>query len=180
MNTAITLEGMEEARKALRAAGGTAADAKRMNRGIVDELIVPAAKREAPSRSGKLKASIDSDATATYGYILAGARGDVEYAGVIHFGWSTRGLGAGMGGTLKSRRATLAGALGASSGGSLTTRATNKAARYSGTHSGRGRVRGGPIRPNPFIYDAIDARSNEVVAEYERQLEHRFELEGLL
>jgi len=184
MNPNISIDGLLEAQRALRKAGGTPADAKAMNRKVVDEIIVPEAKRQVPVRSGDLKASIDSDATATYGYILAGDRGAVPYAGVIHFGWSTRGLGGGLGGTAKDRRAALRSALAGSSTRVLTDRATNKAARYAGARTskgaGKGRVRGGPIAPNPFIYDAIDARSNEVFDAYERQLEHRFEIEGLL
>lgn len=32
------------------------------------------------------------------------------------------------------------------------------------------RWRGGPIRPNPFLYDAIDKRRADVIALYERRL----------
>ena len=180
MNPALTINGLVEAQMALRKAGGTPADAKRMNKQVVDKIIVPAAKGIVPVRSGNLKASIDSDSTATAGYILAGDRGDIAYAGVIHFGWSTRGLGAGLGGTLKERRAALRSALEKSGSRNLTTRATNKAARYSAARQGKGRVRGGPIPPNPFIYDAIDDRVDDVFHAYEKQLETRFELEGLL
>lgn len=165
---------------ALRKAGGTPADAKRMNKQVVDEVIVPAAKGIVPVRSGNLKGSIDSDSTATAGYILAGDRGDIAYAGVIHFGWSTRGLGAGLGGTAKERRAALRSALEGSGSRNLTTRATNKAARYAAARGGKGRVRGGPIPPNPFIYNAIDDRTDDVFHFYEKQLETRFEIEGLL
>ena len=87
----IELQNLREMQQALRRAGGTPDDAKRMNRDVVDELIVPEAKREVPVRRGRLKDSIRSDSTAVYGYILAGSRGDVAYGGVIHFGWSTRG-----------------------------------------------------------------------------------------
>ena len=180
MNPALTINGLVEAQRALRKAGGTPADAKRMNKQVVDEIIVPAAKGIVPVRSGNLKGSIDSDSTATAGYILAGDRGDIAYAGVIHFGWSTRGLGAGLGGTAKERRAALSGALGKSGSRNLTTRATNKAARYAAARGGKGRVRGGPIPPNPFIYDAIDDRTDDVFHFYEKQLETRFEIEGLL
>ena len=180
MNPALTINGLVEAQMALRKAGGTPADAKRMNKQVVDEVIVPAAKGIVPVRSGNLKGSIDSDSTATAGYILAGDRGDIAYAGVIHFGWSTRGLGAGLGGTAKERRAALSGALGKSGSRNLTTRATNKAARYAAARGGKGRVRGGPIAPNPFIYDAIDDRVDDVFHAYEKQLETRFKLEGLL
>lgn len=180
MNPALTINGLVEAQMALRKAGGTPADAKRMNKQVVDEIIVPAAKGIVPVRSGNLKGSIDSDSTATAGYILAGDRGDIAYAGVIHFGWSTRGLGAGLGGTAKERRAALSGALGKSGSRNLTTRATNKAARYAAARGGKGRVRGGPIPPNPFIYDAIDDRTDDVFHFYEKQLETRFKIEGLL
>ena len=180
MNPALTINGLVEAQMALRKAGGTPADAKRMNKQVVDEIIVPAAKGIVPVRSGNLKASIDSDSTATAGYILAGDRGDIAYAGGIHFGWSTRGLGSGLGGTAKERRAALSGALGKSGSRNLTTRATNKAARYAAARGGKGRVRGGPIPPNPFIYDAIDDRTDDVFHFYEKQLETRFEIEGLL
>ena len=183
MNTAIELDGLREAQQALRRAGGTPDDAKKMNKAAVDDIVVPEARRQVPVRSGDLKASIDSDATAVYGYILAGDRGDVAYAGVIHFGWSTRGLGRKVAGTAKQRRGALQSALGRSGGSStvtLTHRATNKAARQAIGGANRGAVRGGPIRPQPFIYDAIDGRAAEVEDFYDRQLAHRFELEGLL
>lgn len=177
----IELQNLREMQQALRRAGGTPDDAKRMNRDVVDELIVPEAKREVPVRRGRLKESIRSDSTAVYGYILAGSRGDVAYGGVIHFGWSTRGLGRLVAGTAKERRAALSSALERSSGTrTLTSRATNKAARHALGGKNRGAVRGGPIRPQPFIYDAIDHRANEVEDFYDRQLAHRFELEGLL
>ena len=180
MNAHVVLSGLREAQQALAKAGGSVDDARALNRQVVQEVLVPGARAEVPVRSGSLKATIDADADGTYGYVLAGSRGDVEYAGVIHFGWSTRGLGGGLGGTAKERRTALQGALGRSRGNELTKRSTNRAARYGGARGGRGRVRGGPIAPQPFIYDAIDARQREVFAAYERQLEHRFEIEGLL
>lgn len=177
------LDGLAEAQKALRAFGGTSADAKAMNKQVVDEVIVPPSKAGAPVRSGRLRASIGSDSTATHGIITAGGQGDVRYAGVIHFGWSTRGLGGNLGGAAKERRARLSTALGQSgqtSTRTLTKRATNKAARLAGGTKTRGRVRGGPIRPNPWIYEAIDGRHGDVFEFYEKQLEHRAEIEGLL
>lgn len=172
MNPAIELDGLREALDALKKMGGTPAEAKSLNKQVVEEVIVPEAKRQVPVKSGHLKASIDSDATATFGYILAGNRGEVEYAGVIHFGWATRGLGAGLQGSLKARRSTLQGALAGSSGSALGRRSLNKAARN--------RARGGPIAPQPFIYDAIDGRISEVLKAYDDQLEHRAEIAGLL
>lgn len=183
MNASLKVEGLKEAQRALKAVGGSDADARKMNRDVADEVIVPAAKRLVPERKGTLKSTIDSDSTAVYGYILAGSRGDVEYAGVIHFGWATRGLGGNLTGTAKERRATLRSALeqsGRTSTRTLTTRSTGKAARYSLSTATRGRVRGGPIKPTPFIYEAIDERANDVYRFYEQQIEHRAEIEGLL
>lgn len=195
LDVALKLDGLAELRKALR--GVAAEDRKQVNREIADRLVIPEAKREAPHRSGRLRESIKADATATMALILAGARGAVEYAGVIHFGWSTRGLGRGR--SLADLRAAAAGA-GVTS--ALGDSAIRKAARLGKvrerkiierTESGRyvkgGRVlgtsrtlavRGGPIRPNPWIYEAIDARSDEVFGAYEQQLEERFRIEGLL
>lgn len=183
MNTAIEIDGLREALTALKRMAGTPADAKALNKLVVDKIVVPGAKIEVPVRSGGLRDSIRSDSTATYGYILAGARGDIEYGGVIHFGWATRGLGSGLGGTVKERRQALSSALdrsGQTSTRTLTKRATNKAARYAGPRGDKRAVRGGPIDPQPFIYDAIDDRQDEVFRFYEKQLEHRAEIEGLL
>ncbi len=178
MNTNVTVDGLDEALRARRRRAGTPADAKAMNKAVVDKIIVPRAKAEVPVRSGDLKASIDSDATAMYGIITAGGRGSVAYAGVIHFGWSTRGLGSKVSGTAKEKRAKLKGAVGGSK--ALTSRSTNKAVRLSGNRKGKGKVRGGPIAPQPFIYEAVDQRQNEVFKFYEQQLEDRARIEDLL
>ena len=115
-----------------------------------------------------------------YGYILAGSQGDVAYGGVIHFGWSTRGLRPAGGGTAKgTARGAVVGAR-ASSGTRTLTSGRRTRRRSTLGRKNRGAVRGGPIRPQPFIYDAIDHRANEVEDFYDRQLAHRFELEGLL
>lgn len=176
MNPTIEIEGLREAMEALKRMGGSPQDAKSLNRQVVEEVVEPGARRQVPVRSGRLKASIDSDATAMYGLILAGNKGDVRYAGVIHFGDATRGLGRGVSGTLKERRAKLQSALARSEGTAFSKRskaAVNKAAR-------RNRQRGGPIAPNPFIYRAIDGRIPQIMRAYEDQLEHRAEIVGLL
>lgn len=194
-------EGMKEAQKALKAAGGTPDDQRRLNRQIVDMLIVPRAKVEVPVRSGHLKGTIRSDATPALGIVLVGRAGTVNYAGPIHFGWSTRGLG--NLGTRKQVLAAFERDLGANWGQTTltrrailkTTRRTkqtkgplnerNAQGRYTaGTHRStqvvRNRLRGGPIKPNPFVYEAIDARQEAVHDEFVRQLEQRFRIEQLL
>lgn len=173
MNPKIEIEGLREAMEALKRMGGSPQDAKSLNKQVVEEVVEPGARRQVPVRSGRLKASIDSDATAMYGLILAGNKGDVRYAGVIHFGDATRGLGRGVSGTLKERRAKLQSAVAGSSGTALGRKSANKAAR-------RNRQRGGPIAPNPFIYRAIDGRIPQIMRAYEDQLEQRAEIAGLL
>jgi len=66
-----------------------------------------------------LAGSIRTTGTKTGGYVRAGSRKAVPYAGPVHFGWPTR---------------------------------PNPAKGW----------RGGPIRPNPFLYDALDARREQV------------------
>lgn len=199
--TDLKVEGLVELQAALREFGGSGPEAKTLNRHIVDTVLVPPSKVEVPKRSGKLAASIRSDASPTYGYILAGIAGTIPYGPIIHFGWSTRGLGRGqLTGGLRKRQAQLDTA-NLAVGGGLSKRAVNKAAAQTmpkfrkelardpatGEYRSTGRkvlvrqaVRGGPIPPNPFIYRAIDARRQDVFAEYERQLEHRAKVEGLL
>lgn len=173
MNPKIEIEGLREAMEALKRMGGSPQDAKSLNKQVVEEVVEPGARRQVPVRSGRLKASIDSDATAMYGLILAGNKGDVRYAGVIHFGDATRGLGRGVSGSLKERRAKLQSAVAGSSGSALGRKSANKAAR-------RNRQRGGPIAPNPFVYRAIDGRIPQIMRAYEDQLEQRAEIAGLL
>lgn len=173
MNPTIEIDGLREALDALKRMGGTPQDAKSLNRQVAEEIVEPGARREVPVRSGRLKSTIDSDATATYAYILAGSRGEVRYAGVIHFGDATRGMGRGVTGTLKERRSKLQSAVSSSSGSALGRRSANKAAR-------RNMQRGGPIAPNPFVYRAIDDRIPQIFRSYEEQLEHRAEIVGLL
>lgn len=205
----IELEGLKEAQRAMRSFGGGGPEAKIMNKAVVDKLLIPPSKTNAPKRSGRLAGSVRSDASATYGYVLAGVKGPIEYAGIIHFGWSTRGLGRNkLSGDVRRRRDALRTALETDKRANferspLTKRSIDKAARLSmdkttvlkerDTSTGRfvkgGKtlgtvtrraVRGGPIKPNPFIYDAIDSKRNAVFEEYEQQLEQRARIEDLL
>lgn len=194
-------EGIRELQQALRRAGGTPDDQRKLNKAVVDELIVPRSKVEVPVRSGKLKSTIRSDSTPALGIVLAGQVGTVRYAGVTHFGWATRGMG-----RAGSRKQLLA-ALELDSalnigGGEFTRRAVLKATRrtkqdkgpliergaagrYSaGTHRStqivRNRIRGGPIKPNPWFYRAIEAKADGVQESFERQILQRARIEDLL
>jgi hypothetical protein len=200
--SSIALDGLAEAQKALRKVGGTPDDQRKLNRDVVDELIIPRAKIEVPERSGKLKSTIRSDSTPALGIVLAGQVGTVRYAGVVHFGWATRGMG--RAGTRKQLLAALDrdSALNVG-GGEFTRRAVLKATRrtrqdrgpivereagtgrYSaGSHRSttvlRNRHRGGPIKPNPWFYRAIEAKAQGVQESFERQILQRARIEALV
>ena len=183
----IELDGLIEAQKALRKAAGTPAAAKALNLHIVETELIPPSKTFAPVRSGRLRDSIIADASPQYGYIVAGKKWGLKYASVIHFGWATRGIGRGKlkGGVTARRRQLLeANAKLADSG------ISDKALKRAGTRSLERRrkdgtlirhaVRGGPIKPNPFVYEAIDARHMDVMWAYDAAIETRYRLEGLL
>lgn len=184
----IALEGMLEAQLALKRFMPTPEERKAMNESIVDEVLVPPSKVEAPRRSGNLADSIRADASPTYGFILAGYRtGKVIYGSVIHYGWATRGLGRKEVGNLgpKERRRILleawekdvAGKHGKTPLGKSTV---EKAARKARPQYRKRAIRGGPIPPNPFIYRTVDRRHDEVWAAYNSQLEARARIEDLL
>lgn len=177
----IELEKLQAMMDALKAVGGTPADQKAMNLEVTRDEIVPRAKVEVPVRSGDLRDSIRADATAVFGIILAGHRLEIPYGSVIHFGWATRGLGRlAQGDTAAQKRKSLKAAQMHSGRMSLAGSTLNKAARQAVGGPGRNPVRGGPIRPQPFIYEAIDARADAVVHNFEAQIMHRAALEMLL
>lgn len=153
--------GLDEMLAALKAAHASVGDMKDANREIA-ALLVPPSQREAPVRSGRLRGSIGAAATTRAAVLEAGV-GDVAYAGPIHFGWPTRGLGAGR------SKESLIGALGSAGNRSVSDKTLRKTARQSSRS--RGRVRGGPIRPNPFLYRAIDARIGDIEDAYERRVD---------
>ncbi len=122
----IQIEGLREARRAIRRVSDDAKTELRGAHRAAAEIVARQARFEVPVRSGRLKSSIRAGSTTTKGQVKAGGYG-VRYAGPIHFGWSTR------------------------------------------PNPTRG-VRGGPIAPQPFIYEAADKRIRDVLEEYERQL----------
>lgn len=59
---------------------------------IARKIVQPAARREAPVRTGRLRNSIRGLATQTSASIKAGTNARVPYAGPIHWGWDARGI----------------------------------------------------------------------------------------
>lgn len=161
----VEVDGLKEARAAVRKAGGSLDDLEKVNRKAA-EIIQSDAVRRAPHRSGALQRSIEVQATATTGKVVS--PGVVAYAGVVHFGWVTRNAARGL--SRKEAQTKLSGA--------LTRRAINKSVAGQKTRVSRrggqvvqtrGKIRGGPIRPNPYLWSAADAKTDEVFARYEQQ-----------
>lgn len=179
LDPVIELENLRQMMDALKAVGGTPADQKALNLSATRDEIVPRAKVEVPVRSGDLRDSIRADATAVYGIILAGHRMEIPYGSTIHFGWATRGLGRMAQGTAAQKRKALKTAQ-MHAGSTFASSTINKAVRQATGGPGRNPVRGGPIRPQPFIYEAIDARADAVEKAFEHQIMQRAAIELLL
>lgn len=86
----IKVAGARQLRKTLRAAGDDLSDLKKAHADAA-AIAAEASAQLAPSRSGKLKASIRSSGTKTSGIIRAG-RKSVPYANPIHWGWFARNI----------------------------------------------------------------------------------------
>lgn len=161
----VNVEGLDKVRADLRRAGASVDDMRSV--GLAAARLVEAeAKRRVPrGPTGRLGGSLDSSATATAAFVEVGSP-TIKYTGVIHFGWSTRGLGHGR------SKVELLGAL---SGKGFTDKTLRKAARLSKVRrrggSVKGAVRGGPIRPNPFLYNAVDARVGDVTGKFDKHLD---------
>lgn len=134
----VVVEGLDEMLRDLRKAGAAIEDLKRVNDQIAS-AVSGDAHSEVPVRSGKLRASIRPSSTAKAAAVKAGNAG-VAYAGPIHFGWSTRGLGAGR------------------------THQRSKGSRTFNTL--RRAVNRENRRPtaNPFLYRALDHRIDDIMA----------------
>lgn len=160
------VEGLTEVQRALRKAGADAEALESVNKQAAG-IIQRAGQREAPVDSGRLRKGIIASATRSQGKVIGLAT--VPYMGVIHFGWVTRNALGVRGQTRKQAQARYEGV--------LTKRAVNKALAGSKrrvnrqTGATRGAVRGGPIRPNPFLYRAAGDKIN-VDAVYKQYDEH--------
>lgn len=168
----LEMEGLAELSRDLRRASASVDDMSRAHSAVAD-MVAQGARREVPVRTGRLKAAVHGIGKPSYALLVAGNAG-VEYAGPIHFGWATRGIGRGkkseeligtLGSKSRSRRHGTAGV--------FTDKVLRKAARSQNRKSNakKGRVRGGPIAPNPFLYRALDQRFDAVVAEYDKHID---------
>lgn len=158
----MKVEGLAEAQAALRRAGADAEQLKDVNKEAAG-VVADASESTAPRRSGRLAGAHSAESTQRYGLVVV----DVPYAGAIHFGWSTRGLGTGR--TKQDLQAAL--------GGAFSQRTLGKAARLAKVRTSRktgvtrGAVRGGPIKPTPWIYEAGDRRADDVIGKYEGHMD---------
>lgn len=86
----LQVRGLRELQKALKVAGDDLGELKALN-GRAAQIVADAAGPHAPRKSGRLSASVRVGATNRAGIVRAG-KGSVPYAGVIHWGWSRRGI----------------------------------------------------------------------------------------
>ncbi|NQX26832.1 HK97 gp10 family phage protein [Microbacteriaceae bacterium VKM Ac-2854] len=89
---AIRIEGWRELRSTLRKAGDDLSDLKQANADAA-KIAAEASAQLAPSRSGRLAATIRSAGTKAAGVIRAGTA-RVPYALPIHWGWGRRHIAA--------------------------------------------------------------------------------------
>lgn len=167
---AIEVDGTAALRRDLRRlAGPDLDDALREANKKVGAVVADEAARLVPRRSGRLARSIEAVASEKFPIVRAGTKGSVPYAGPIHFGWPTRGLHRVQAALQAARVAILEGR----GSGAFGLRAIGKVERR-GRSVAKGRrraIRGGPIKANPFLYDAADRRRREVLERYERAMD---------
>lgn len=166
---AVEATGVNRVRKQLRDLGlGDALDEqlRPVHREVAGVVASDASKR-APRRTGRLAGTIEAvdDPKDRWPLVRAGAKGDVPYGGPIHFGWPTRGLHRNERALLDAKGALLAGQGGAGFGLRAVTKIER---RRKAVAKGRNKqIRGGPIKPQPFLYEAADARRGAVLAVYQ-------------
>lgn len=170
----VKVQGLTEAQAALRKAGASSEQLREPFLGAA-KLVSGEASRIAPRRSGGLSRGHTAEATQRYGLVVV----DKVYAGVIFGGWATRGLGrrAQPVAVAKGRsaiKATRAAFRQRAMAAGFAEGTSNKAFRQSRsrTRSGAvGAVRGGPIRPNPWVYQAGDRRADDLVKRFEQHMD---------
>lgn len=155
----------------MKKAGGTVDDLKKVNEDAA-EVIRKESVRRAPKRTGKLSRHIEVEATPTTGKVVGQAT-VLPYFGPVHFGWVTRNATRGM--SRKTAQQAFEGTLTRSTINKSFRQSRNRTIFYRDKTTGyreiRGKkraVRGGPIKPQPFMYAAADARVDEVYLRYEQ------------
>lgn len=161
----IEVKGLKETRAAIKKAGGSLDDLEKVNRAAAEVIQSDAVKR-APHRTGNLRRHIEVEASATTGKVIGS--GSLVYLPVIHFGWVSRNAARGL--SRKQAQTSLSGALSRRAINKSVAGQKQRTSRRGGqVVQTRGKIRGGPIPAQPFLYEAADARVNEVFAAYEKQ-----------
>jgi hypothetical protein len=87
----LEVEGGRMLRSTLKKAGVDLGDLKAVHRQAA-QIAAYAAAPLVPVRSGKLRRTIRAAGTKTAGIVRAGNNTRVPYAGLIHWGWKSRGI----------------------------------------------------------------------------------------
>lgn len=86
----VRVEGAQQLRRTLRAAGAELTDLKDANQAAA-AYVAAVARPSAPRRSGRLGASVRGNRAAGRARVSAGGSA-LPYAGVIHWGWPDRNI----------------------------------------------------------------------------------------
>lgn len=113
----LAITGLKEVNAALKSLSEATKKELKQTHKEAGEIVVIAAIRLAPVRSGRLAGTIKSNPTQRMGRVRIGVAA-VPYAGPIHFGWPAR-----------------------------------------------------RIKPQPFVYDALDGRRDQVLRLYEQRID---------
>lgn len=168
----VELEGLAEAQRDMRKYGASLDDMRDLYQRVGD-IGAEGGRRQAPVRTGRAKASTRGEGRPGFAIVKAGGPA-LPWVPPVHFGWTTRGLGRGR------SAEELIGALGSRSrhrrnakAGAFTDKALRKAARSQNRKSNavKGKVRGGPIRPNPWIYEGLDLNWSKIIDAADRHLD---------
>lgn len=164
----VRIDGIKEVRKALRDLdAGTDEHLHKTGR-AAETSLVTAGRREVPRRTGTLASSLVGIGQGPWPEVQAGTKGSVAYAGPIHFGWPTRGLHRASQADFDRVVSHIQGGGGTSFGMKSVTKIRR---RRESTRRRTALARGGPIKPNPFLYRAADQRAGDIASSYQEALE---------
>jgi hypothetical protein len=180
--------------KSLARAGASVEQIQQRMLDIAEKGVAEPIRRRTPRRSGRLVRSIRTELVSKGASKGTGARVNVGearvvqdtdiaiYGPIVHFGWSTRGLqkraaavraenAEGKVTTAANRAAFRAQLIEAGFSKRAADKAfrTRKARKIKGSDRRVDRVRGGPIKPNPWLYDAVSDRRAATYERFERE-----------